>query len=131
MAEKIATIKRSEWIAVASTQLGLKTEDVDKLDRAIPGIIGNLALDKINSGTAKQINAETGLCALQFKYHENGERINPDGTKTKVGPNVTVQFAASKKFVTDLNKGLTIGLKVAKAASGIGKIAEGIKTLAA
>lgn len=131
MADKVSTIKRAEWIAVASTQLGLKTEDVDKLDRAIPGIISNLALEKINSGTAKELQVETGLCALQIKYHENGERLNPDGTKTKIGPNVTVQFAGAKKFVQDLNKGLTIGVKMVKAAGGVGKIIDGVKSLAA
>ena len=66
-----------------------------------------------------------------MNYHENGERTNADGTKTKVGPNVTVSFAGSKKMLQDLNKGLAIGVKVAKAAPAIGKIIDGVKTLAA
>ena len=131
MADKIATIKRSDWIAVAANQTGLKTEDIDKLDKAVPGIITNLALEKINDGGYKTVLAETGLVGMKFNYRENGERTNPDGTKTKVGPNVTVQCAVSKKMLVDLNKGLTIGVKVAKAAPAIGKIVDGIKTLAA
>lgn len=131
MADKIATIKRSDWIAVASNQTGLKTEEIDKLDKAMSGIITNLALEKINDGGYKTVLAETGLVGMKFNYRENGERTNPDGTKTKVGPNVTVQCAVSKKMLVDLNKGLTIGVKVAKAAPAIGKIVDGIKTLAA
>ena len=131
MADKIATIKRSDWIAVAASQTGLKTEDIDKLDKAIPGVITNLALEKINDDGAKTVITETGLCAVKMNYHENGERTNADGTKTKVGPNVTVNFAGSKKMLQDLNKGLAIGVKVAKAAPAIGKIIDGVKTLAA
>lgn len=131
MADKIATIKRSDWIAVAASQTGLKTEDIDKLDKAIPGVITNLALEKINDGGVKTVIAETGLCAVKMNYHENGERTNADGTKTKVGPNVTINFAGSKKMLQDLNKGLAIGVKVAKAAPAIGKIIDGVKTLAA
>ena len=66
-----------------------------------------------------------------MNYHENGERTNADGTKTKVGPNITVNFAGSKKMLQDLNKGLAIGVKVAKAAPAISKIIDGVKTLAA
>ena len=131
MADKIATIKRADWIAVAANQVGLKSEEIDKLDRAIPGIISNLALEKINDGSAKTVYAETGLCAVKFNYHENGEKTNADGTKTKVGPNVTIQFAGSKKMVEDVNKGLTIGIKIVKSASAIGKIVDGIKAVAA
>lgn len=131
MADKIATIKRSDWIAVAANQTGLKTEEIDKLDKAIPGIITNLALEKINDGGAKTVLAETGLVGMKFNYRETGERTNPDGTKTKIGPNITVQFAGSKKMLQDLNKGLAVGVKVAKAAPAIGKIIDGVKTLAA
>ena len=130
MADKITTIKRSDWIAVAASQTGLKTEDIDKLDKAIPGVITNLALEKINDG-AKKVIAETGLCAVKMNYHENGEMTNADGTKTKIGPNVTINFAGSKRMLQDLNKGLAIGVKVAKAAPAIGKIIDGVKTLAA
>ena len=75
--------------------------------------------------------AETGLCAVKFNYHENGERINADGSKTKVGPNVTINFAGSKKMIEEVNKGLTLGIKLAKAAPAVGKIIEGIKAVAA
>ena len=131
MADKICTVKRSDWIAVAAAQTGLKSEDIDKLDKATPGIITNLALEKINDGGAKTVLVETGLCAVKINYHENGERTNADGSKTKVGPNLTVQFAGSKKMLQDLNKGLTVGIKVAKAAPAVGKIIEGVKALAA
>ena len=131
MADRIATIKRSDWIAVAARQTGLKTEDIDTLANAIPGVITHLASDKLNDGGAKTVIAETGLCAVKMNYHENGERTNADGTKTKVGPNITVNFAGSKKMLQDLNKGLTIGVKVAKAAPAISKIIDGVKTLAA
>lgn len=131
MAEKIATIRRSDWISVVASQTGLKAEQVDKVDRLMPGVISNLALEKINDGSAKTVLAETAMCAMKIKYNENGERTNADGSKTKVGPNVSVQFAAGKKMLEDLNKGLTIGIKVAKAAPAAAKIISGIKTLAA
>lgn len=131
MAEKIAVIKRSDWISVASNQTGLKSDEIDKLDKAIPGILTSLALEKINEGGSKTVLAETGLVGMKFNYQENGEKINADGSKTKIGPNVTVQFAASKKMLQDLNKGLAVVGKLAKAAPGVGKIIQGVKTLAA
>jgi len=131
MASTIATIKRSDWINVLANQSGLKAEDVDKIDKALPSVITNMALGKINDDGAKTVLVETGLCALKINYKESGEKTNADGTKTKIGPNVTMQYAAPKKVLQDLNKGLAVGAKIAKAAPAVGKIIQGVKTLAA
>lgn len=131
MASTIATIKRSDWAAVLSTQTGIKAEDIDKIDRALPGVLTQMALSKINDEGAKTVLAETGLCALKINYKESGEKTNADGTKTKIGPHVTVQYAVPKAIIQDLNKGLVVGAKLAKAAPAVGKIIQGVKSLAA